>query len=828
MSEYNADAMITKEGLNVIRNKPTQFIGTRELAGQIHTAKEVFDNSNDELSQKNTGTLLTILFKNYKTNTYQLLISDTGRGIPVENDGLLRGLTVMNTSGKYVGTAYRGSGGQFGIGGKVPAALSTRFKAISNFYLGGAAQIFLKDGVLQDKEYTSNRVSTTTGTIIIYELDPTFFSDLSSFMESGYLDVIRLFRLWKIFSNVNYIFKISEIPIIDSFWNANLETTNQMLSSILTEPDSDILHTIYDSSQHDNYEYLQEYFNIDSPVVWKTEIKKDYRDDNDRIAYDIKIFATKKNNSGCLGLLNNIFIHRPSDTHIAVFNKTLHKLIFDYIPDKELQSFYLSYGYKLPIYVAMSVKYDKAEVGGTTKDSFEDNVFGKQYSLELKESFAAIPVETWSNLVTVFIEDLKDKYNRFYNKDLKIKSTGMLTLDLEFPNNFSPCEHVGPDSELYIVEGKGAGHITSVRDDKRQAVYCTRGKPGNFITDMTSLPDSVRNLKKDRIYKDIIKIIGLDVNNPDITKLNYGKIILTMDADPDGSHIDSIHIGNFLALNPNLITQGYIWLASPPLYTMTVGKKHTRKYIRDYTALVDSKIHMLYNEALSISIFNELTSDIPLTGEALRDFCYLVIDFGKRIEYSAKLIGIPPLILERLAYGLEYLIPKVDIERLKMHFGENTVNWFVRLSHYEDKNILLLSLEDKDYPVSLQDLDKELRQNILPYIKKYRIKDWIPIVTSKIDNVNGINKTPCTLMQIYLLLQSLDSLIQIDRIKGLGRMNKEDVIVTLMDRNTRSLFHITEIGQIETICNLMGNNTAGRKDLLQSDDLLSDIYCLDK
>lgn len=817
MSNYTADSIVTNEGLDVIRNSPTLYIVNREIEGQVHTAKELLDNGNDELAEIDSGVLTAILFKDRKNHRYQLLVSDTGRGIPIENDTLFRSLTTLNTSGKYDGDAYRGSGGLFGVGGKVPVALSTRYKALS-FTKSGTGSIYLENSKLVSKDI-SPVPNINTGTVIIYEPDPVFYRDIPIFMETGYLDIINFFKLWKIFSNVRYVFKIVEVPISEHFWTDDINTSAEFIKAILNDTSNFESNIVYDSDLANNDQYLFEYFNIESAVTWTLDAIKDFRDKQDRIAYKIKIMMTKRLGSGCLGLLNNIFISNASDTHISVFNKTIYSIVAKYIENKDLQNFFLNYGYKLPIYAAISVRYDKYEVAGTIKNNFSDRVFGKQYEIDLKETLSAVNESVWIEMVSNFIEDLEDKYNKFYNKDLVVKNTGKLTLDLNYPDNFSPCEQLGMNSELFIVEGNSAGNIKVCRDSRFQAVECTRGKPENVITTISALDASSHNIRNNKIYKDIIRIIGYNPNDREVTKLNYGKIILTMDADPDGAHIVSLHTGNLYALNPNIIKKGYVWIATPPLYTMSLGKRGKKKYLRDYIALIDSKIKILYNTSLSVSISSDFHKPIPLKKEAFRDFCYLVIDFGKRLEYSAKLLDIPPLILERLLYGLEYITPNIDMNKLCEHFGQNTANYFVRLNYYEDKKILILSVENKDYPISLLDLDKEIKTNLLPYLKKYKFKKWLPLVTSK--NKDGVFKdTPCTVMHVYMLFNALDKLITIERIKGLGRLSEEDVDITITNRKTRSLYHITDIGQVETICNLMGSNSRGRKDLLFNDGLL--------
>lgn len=823
---YTSDNIITNEGLDSIRFRPTQFINTRDNAGQVHTAKEVLDNSNDELAQLNNGILTTVLFRDRVHHRYQLLIADTGRGIPVESEAFLRSLTVMNTSGKYSGGAYRGSSGLFGVGGKVPAALSTRFKAISRTRTGTGLLL------LNDSQTKSHIVQFTpndkTGVSIIYEPDPQFFRDISYFMETGYLDIISLFQLWGVFSNIRYIFKIVDTPIDESFWDMLIIDSTAMLD-IYTNPTYNPLgcETVYDSELVDSQSYLIEYFNTELPITWSVEFDKPYRDSTDRISYIIKLFTTKKLAYGRIGLINNVIPkNQDGSTHVSVFFKVFNQKLAQYIEIPELQAFFISTGYKVPCFSALSVKCDNIELGGTTKDSFIDSVFGKLYEAELNLSMDQINPEAWKQLVSLFLDDLQDKYNRYHNKTLSAKNANKLTLELNFPNNFSPCKIVGPNAELFIVEGQSAGSISVGRDATFQAIYCTRGKPENIITCLANLKQSKSDIKKNKMYQDLIKIIGLDeYNDPELLKLNYGKIIFTMDADPDGAHIVSLHTGDTYALNSKLIEKGFIWIATPPLYTMKIGKGKQKKYLRDHVALIDSKIDLIYSTSIKVDIKSEFGDTYPLNASTFREFCYMTMEFGLKLEHSAKILGIPILILERLVYGLKHLLPRVNIDGLSEHFGVSLVNWFVRLNYYPEKQILVLSVDDNDYPISLMDLDNEIRNVLYPYVKKYKLDNWFPVITSKLDSSSTIKNRLCTIAQVYLLFKSLDeSTLTIDRIKGLGRLTEEDVITTITNPQTRSLYRISEVGDIKTICDIMGDDSTGRKALLTADGLVTSFY----
>lgn len=814
---YTSSSIVTNEGLEAIRHRPTQYIPTRDYEGQVHTAKEPIDNSNDELEQLKGGILTIVMFRDHVKNRYQLMIADTGRGIPLENDAFLRSLTVLNTSGKFsTDGAYRGSAGLFGVGGKVPAALSTRFKALSK-RSNGTGMLYLNDSKIVEHVTDMKIRNLRTGVIICYELDPQFFKDLVYFMETGYLDIIQLFQLWGVFNNFHYLFKICDFPIEESFWTGDIETSEAVAIPYLYGCPMGC-NVVYDSNLVDSESYLYTYFDITPPVVWRAEFRKDSDLSTDNIAYIIKMFMMKKLGNGKVGLINNIVPkNQDISTHVSIFYKAINTYVSQFIENKDLQKFFLEMNYKIPVYVALSVKCNGAEFSGTTKDAFIDADFGKAYEADLYKSFSTIRNEQWLELVSLFMDDLQDRYDRYHNRGTTTKQTSLLTLKLNAPTKFSPCRKTGPGSgaELFIVEGESASGIIEGRNSDIQAVWQMRGKIKNMMENISNINVARKEIKNNPFYQDFIKIVNLDqYNDPDLKNLNYGKIIFTMDADPDGAHIVALNISNLYILEPKLIENGHIWVATPPLYKMRIGKNGPKKYLRDKVALLDTKIEFIYKTILDIKIKRADGKLITLDDAAYRDFCYLVNEFGEKLEYSAKLLGTTPMILERLLYGYEYLFPHIDIEGLNTHFGVDDVNWFTRL-HYDPANqMIIVSVEDVDHPISLKDLTKEIHQELFYYVKQYRFGKLEPIVTSKLDAVNGLNNEPSTPIQIYHYFKTMDNMVQIDRIKGLGLLNKEDVDITITGKNTRSLYHVTSVGDIEHIGHLMGDSSDERKRIL--------------
>ena len=129
-NEYTSESIVTYEGLQAVRNRPTQYIPSLDVGGLIHMLWEYISNSVDEMILKSSGTITIGILRNQSTNEVQVLIADEGRGVPT--DSVVRSYTVLNTSGKFNQSgAYTASAGQFGVGAKLGPALSKNFRVVS-------------------------------------------------------------------------------------------------------------------------------------------------------------------------------------------------------------------------------------------------------------------------------------------------------------------------------------------------------------------------------------------------------------------------------------------------------------------------------------------------------------------------------------------------------------------------------------------------------------------------------------------------------------------------------------------------------------------------
>lgn len=832
---YNDDSIDELDGLDPIRVRPTAFIGSLDNAGQVHIAKELIDNSWDELNNvPYSGIVQIIIFRDRRRKTYQILIADNGRGFPLGK--FQASLTKLWVSGKYNQEAYDFSGGSYGLGAKCQAALSTNSKVIT-LRKEGAGILSLVDGKMVDLKFVDNPTPQYTGTWIIYEPVKSWkaqgntyeFHEIEYFAQTGFLDLVKIIRVNDIFTeNIRFVVGVVDVPLPTKVWDISLTLPDTL--EILRNLDQIYTPTIiYDTDSIANRtEYLLEYLGADGPIIWTKEgIDKVKNTEDDRLSFKCKMLLTKSlKKTGMLVLVNNIIMRIESNSPQVVFTRVFNKLISEYIEDQELRKFFLMINYTVPVQVALSIMYGGAQFSGTTKDTFRDKVFEEYFSKELLKALKRIPTDEIKMLVELFLPDLENKYNIFYNKPMKVKDTKKLLLELKNPGNYTACKTTNrSQAELFIVEGTSAGHLKKEINSDFQAIIETRGKPLNAISISEDRRVAFQKLKDNDIFSDLIKIIGITPNTQDMSESNFGKIIITTDADADGEHIVSLYLGNLYVLNPKILESGMVYLATPPLFVMNF--KNRKMYLRDKIALYDARIDFIYKNTMDFHISSVAHKEpFKLEGAAYRDFCYLVIQIGEMFDNISNVLNIPPLILERLTYGIDYLIPHVQIDKLRDLFKTTDDSEYVKIVHHPNMNMLVLSLDEQDIPISLAQLGEVIQKHLLPLLIPIKWREFYPMITTKLSD--NMKMFPCTLMHIYTAMCNLDknNTIRIDRYKGLGEMHPEDMRKTIADPGTRTLYRITSLGDVHRIFELMGKDALQRKLLMSESGTVSNDIIL--
>lgn len=825
MVKYSSESIESKDEMDALRFRPTFGVGARDVSGQIHAVGEIFTNSKDEMPYVQNGTIQITMFVNRETNTYQIAVSDNGRGVPLPS--LVDVFMKPHTSGKYNQMAYKISGGLFGIGAKATLAVTKRFKVItardSQYGVApmdqGYGSITTSGLELVEHSEELDAPANTHGTLVVFEFDDTVMVNLNDFIEYGYQKVIEnMQRLHFFNSDVHFSMYIVDTYLPEEFWISNIYKALEIYHNTINKG-----QCIYDSNEWtDPYKYLNLIWNLPNNLAWESGVLTKPLTEQDILGYDISIYLPKRiTGSGIIALVNDIYIVRSDSYHIQGFISVLKEFIGSFIEDSAIRTFFFD-KYKLPIYVAMNIKYSGAEFVGTTKDSFRDADFLKLFTAELKNTIEQNK-DNFTALALMLQDHILTEYNRVFNKAVEVKSELKLMFRLNNPTAYFDCEEYGPNSELYIVEGNSASGVQTERDVRYQALVATRGKPYNGVISLEAFNTNrqlmIQRIIKDKIWQDLIAITGIEPgnDNQDLSTLRFGKIVIMHDADPDGSHIEATYISNFYILNPNIVTSGILWVAKPPLFLLQ--KKQNNKYkffMFNESAIIDYHI-LLYTRIYDIFLREKISKKlIRLENKEFRSFCYEVLHIGELITDTAKRINIPDFIFECLLHCLNWL-DKDRLGGVATRQLRRTLP-FDKVLYNESAHALTISNGFDDHIISLNGFLDEVYTNIYPRLQSIRWDLYDIVISSKL--TNELQEETCSFIKTYKLFKLVDEMFDAKRFKGLGTMRPTDLASTCIVPDTRALFHIESLEDVKVLFEMMGTDTTARREMLEAQDLL--------
>jgi len=552
VEEYKAESIQVLSGLEPVRKRPGMFIGSTDVHGLHHIAYEVIDNSIDEAM----GGYCNKIKVTIKKDGY-VSVEDNGRGIPVDIhpeskvSALQVVMTVLHAGGKFSQSAYKVSGGLHGVGVSVTNALSEHL--IAQVKRNG--KLYMQEYKRGAPQYEVKIVgeSQGTGTIITFKPDSQIFETL----EFDYEVLAKRVR------DLAFLNKGIEITLLD-------EKTEKQ----------DVF--FYEGGIKSFVEHLNKNKQTVSPVIYFTkkkenttaEIALQYND-----TYEEKVFTFANN-------INTI----NGGTHLTGFKTALTRTLNNYAEKKgllEKNVKLVSDDFKEGLTAIISVKIPNPQFEGQTKTKLGNS--------EVKGIVEAIVGEGLFN----FLEEnplaaktmIAKAVNAAVAREAARKAKELIRkgpLDYgSLPGKLADCSTKdATKSEIYLVEGDSAGGSAKQgRDRLFQAILPLRGKIINV-----EKARLVKVLKNEEIIT-IITAIGAGIGEDfDITKLRYNKIIIMTDADVDGNHIACLLLTFFYRQMQQLITAGHIYLAQPPLYKISKGKKTV----------------YVYNDAEKEKIVNEL------------------------------------------------------------------------------------------------------------------------------------------------------------------------------------------------------------------------------
>ena len=538
--EYGADQIQILEGLEAVRKRPGMYIGSTSSKGLHHLVYEIVDNAVDEALAGFCNTVEV-----YINEDNSITVRDNGRGIPV-GINKKKGIpavevvfTILHAGGKFGGGGYKVSGGLHGVGASVVNALSTWLE-VDIFHEGKIYRQRYERGKVM---YPLKIVGDTDkrGTEVRFLPDPTIFEET----------VFDFSVLKQRLREMAFLTKGLKIVLKDKRPEENVALT---------------FH--YEGGIREYVEYLNKSKEVLYPQVIYCEGKKG------DVVVEVALQHNDSYNEGVYSFVNNITTPEGG-THLAGFRSALTKTFNDYARKNKLlkdsEQNLTGDDIREGLVAIVSIKIPEPQFEGQTKQKLGnseargavDSVVSEQltYFLEQNPNVAKIICEK-----AVLAQRAREAARKA--RDLTRRKSALDGMSL--PGKLADCSDKDPQNcEIYIVEGDSAGgSAKTARSRATQAILPLRGK--------------ILNVEKSRLDKILVNneiramitAFGTGIHEDfDITKLRYNKIIIMTDADVDGAHIATLLLTFLYRFMPDLIKEGHVYLAQPPLYKVEKNKK---------------------------------------------------------------------------------------------------------------------------------------------------------------------------------------------------------------------------------------------------------------
>jgi DNA gyrase subunit B len=761
MAEYGASNIKVLKGLEAVRKRPGMYIGDTSTKGLHHLVYEVVDNSIDEAMAGYCDTIKVTLTKDGSA-----IIEDNGRGIPVAEHPTEKisaatvVLTVLHAGGKFDKDTYKVSGGLHGVGVSVVNALSKELKLTVNRDGSIHEQIF-REGIPQEILAVTGK-TRKKGTKVEFWPDPTIFVEGVTFQKE---------ILTKRFKELAYLNPRIKIEFKDE-----------------RDGTKEVFHF------EGGLKQFVEDMNTKEPL----SNAQFFQGEADDIEMDIAIMYCQADSDKVLTFVNNIKTP-DGGTHEAGFRAGLTRSLASYVAKnanaKEKNTKITGDDCREGLIAIISVRVPEPQFEGQTKgklgSSYVRPLVQKFFSDNFKKYMEENPIEAKAIMAQVILAAKgRDAAKRAKDLVKRKDNMGIGTL----PGKLADCQSKDPAiSEIYLVEGDSAGGSAKQgRDRVFQAILPLKGKILNVEKARLE-----KILKSDEI-KNMITALGCGIGDEfNEEKLRYHKVIIMTDADVDGSHIQTLLMTFFFRFLQPVIEKGYLYLAQPPLYRYKKGKNET--YLKDDTALndflIENGISAIESETMG---HNDLVDLFKLVGY-----------YKMTLKEIEKRFALPEVI--------RYMIENPDVVGGTTKQLAKIIETYIKDQGY---NILSKNVSDEKIHLFVQTkdgLEELIVDDVLFTNPHYNEAVYI---NQKISEHITDEFKDKDLLELFTEVEaSAKKGAYIQRYKGLGEMNPEQLWETTMTPENRRLLQVT-IDDVEvasdTFTLFMGDEVEPRRNYIET------------